>query len=138
MQQLILSPSQRAEIVEWCLSRYPNEACGLIAGSSNLCVARVYPLDNVEADNPSTRYFMDPAGQLKAMRDAEGRGLAIIGAFHSHTRSEAHPSGTDIELAMYPDWVWVIVSLRSTQKPEVRAFCIRDGSVQEVEILVRK
>ncbi len=135
---LELSAHHRREIISWCKSRYPNEACGLLAGllanGSKYSVERVYPVENAESKSPKTRYFMDPKGQFEAMRDAESRGFEIIGAFHSHTHSPAFPSSTDIELAMYPEWVWVIVSLASPEDPDLQAFWIRDGSVTSVEI----
>ncbi|MER3395824.1 MAG: hypothetical protein C4318_08485 [Acidimicrobiia bacterium] len=139
MARLILPSELRAQITEWCLSHYPNEACGLIAGRrGELCVERVYPIANIEVEKPSSRYFMDPRGQWKAMRDAETSGLEVIGAFHSHVRSEPYPSATDVELAMYPEWIWVIVSLRCRDEPELRAYTIRDSAADEVEISVGK
>jgi len=101
-------------------------------------VERVYPIANIEVEKPSSRYFMDPRGQWKAMRDAETSGLEVIGAFHSHVRSEPYPSATDVELAMYPEWIWVIVSLRCRDEPELRAYTIRDSAADEVEISVGK
>lgn len=135
MRGIELPEDCRLEIVEWCRSRYPYEACGLLAGGSDLRVEKVYPVENSESESPRKRYFMDPGGQIRAVRDAERQGLEVIGAFHSHTNSPAYPSSTDLELAMYPEWVWVIVSLAAPDRPDVRAFVIRDFHVSEVEIL---
>jgi len=52
-----------------------------------------------------------------------------VGIYHSHPRSEAKPSQTDINLAHYPDWTYWIVSLDG--EPTVRAWRIADGSVEE-------
>jgi proteasome lid subunit RPN8/RPN11 len=134
-QPLRLSEDRRTEIVEWCRTWYPNEACGLLAARQNLLVERVYTVDNAETQSPRTRYYMDPHGQLRAMRDAENDGLEVIGAFHSHTGSPAYPSEIDVELAMYPEWIWVIVSLASPALPELRAFRINHSAIEEVEIL---
>jgi proteasome lid subunit RPN8/RPN11 len=58
--------------------------------------------------------------------DDAGHGVAI---YHSHPRSAAEPSQTDINLAQYPDWTYWIVSLDG--KPTVRAWRIANGSVEE-------
>jgi [CysO sulfur-carrier protein]-S-L-cysteine hydrolase len=52
-----------------------------------------------------------------------------VGTYHSHPRSSPEPSQTDINLANYPDWLYVIVSLEGD--PTVRAWWIRDGKVEE-------
>jgi proteasome lid subunit RPN8/RPN11 len=58
--------------------------------------------------------------------DEEGHGVAI---YHSHPRSAAEPSQTDINLAQYPDWTYWIVSLAG--EPKVRAWRIANGAVEE-------
>jgi len=54
--------------------------------------------------------------------------------YHSHPRSPAEPSQTDINLAFYPHWLYVIVS--PAGQPQVRAWRIADGSVEEEPIHV--
>ena len=53
-----------------------------------------------------------PSDHLRADRDAEARGLEIIGVMHSHTHTEAYPSPTDVAQAPDPSWHYVIVSLK--------------------------
>ena len=55
-----------------------------------------------------------------------------MATYHSHPRSPAEPSQTDINLAQYPDWLYLIVSLEA--EPVVRAWWIRDGRVEEEEL----
>ena len=57
-------------------------------------------------------YTIDPKDHLRAERDAEDRGLEIIGVVHSHTHTEAYPSPTDVAQAPDPGWHYVIVSLK--------------------------
>ena len=59
-------------------------------------------------------YTVDPKDHLRADRDAEARGLEIIGVFHSHTHTDAYPSPTDVAQAPDPGWHYVLVSLRDT------------------------
>jgi proteasome lid subunit RPN8/RPN11 len=58
--------------------------------------------------------------------DAEGHGVAV---YHSHPRSPAEPSEQDRNLAQYPHWIYLIVSL--ADGPHVRAWRIVDGRVEE-------
>ena len=55
-----------------------------------------------------------------------------VGIYHSHPRSPAEPSQTDINLATYPHWRYLIVSLET--EPVVRVWRIADGRVDEEEL----
>ena len=48
--------------------------------------------------------------------------LDVVAYYHSHTRTEARPSPTDIRLARDPSALWVLVSL--SEQPAVRAWRI--------------
>jgi proteasome lid subunit RPN8/RPN11 len=61
--------------------------------------------------------------------------LDLGAIYHSHTRSEPYPSQTDINLAFYPDSLYVIIGLAAGE-PEVKAYEIRDGKVQAAELQV--
>lgn len=77
-------------------------------------------------------YELDSKSLLAANElDEEGYGVAI---YHSHPRSPAEPSQTDINLAHYPHWTYVIVSLAG--EPEMRAWKIADGRVEEEPVTV--
>ena len=59
----------------------------------------------------------------------------MLAIYHSHTASPAYPSQTDINLATYPDSIYLIVSLAEGEQP-LRGFRIDDGEVSEVELTV--
>jgi proteasome lid subunit RPN8/RPN11 len=107
----------------------PDEACGLLAGppGTSRCTA-FYPCRN--AAESSKLYTVDPKDHLRADRDAEGRGLEIVGVMHSHTHTEAYPSPTDVAQAPDPTWHYVIVSLRA-EAPTLRSYRIVDGGIDE-------
>jgi len=65
--------------------------------------------------------------------EAQGYGVAI---YHSHPRSAPEPSQTDINLAAYPGWPQLIVSLENDE-PLVRAWRIENGNVSEEELEIR-
>ena len=100
-----------AEMIAHAYRCYPEEACGLLAGEAGRGQASVfYPCRN--AAESARVYTIEPRDHLLADRDAERRGLAIIGVFHSHTHTEPYPSPTDVEQAPDPEWHYVIVSLK--------------------------
>jgi proteasome lid subunit RPN8/RPN11 len=107
----------------------PEEACGLLGGDPHSGrVAVFYPCRN--AAESSRVYTVDPRDHLCADRDAEGRGLEIVGVMHSHTHTEAYPSPTDVAQAPDPSWHYVIVSLKR-EAAVLRSYRIVDGVISE-------
>ncbi|HET7489732.1 MAG TPA: M67 family metallopeptidase [Acidimicrobiales bacterium] len=130
---LRISADVRAGMVEHCLAGLPEEACGLLGGTPDPAAATVlYPTRNLAES--ARLYTVDPLQHLKADRDAESRGLEVIGVFHSHTHTEAEPSPTDVAQAPDPGWHYVLVSLKYAD-PQVRSFRIVDGTVTEEEVV---
>ena len=115
-------------LVEHARSDFPYEVCGLLAGAGGKVVAR-YPIPN--SARSMTFYNMDSQALLAAMNEMDDRGWDLLAIYHSHTHTEAYPSPTDIELAFYPEAVYLIVSLQDPQEPAVRAFDISHGEVTE-------
>lgn len=132
---LHVSRSAYLELVAHLHDGLPDEACGLIGGrpggpdgSSAAAVTMYYPSLNVAAS--SRVYTIDPTTHLRADRDAEDRGLEILGVVHSHTHTEPYPSPTDVAQAPDPAWHYVIVSFR-LGPPVLRSYRIRDGEIAE-------
>lgn len=122
------------EMVAHCLDGFPEEACGLLGGdAASGRVELCYPTANVATS--ARVYTVDPKQHLKADRDAEGRGLSIIGVFHSHTHTDAYPSATDVAAAPDPDWHYVLVSFRDSA-PVVRSYRIVEGNIREEEVVL--
>jgi len=112
----------------------PDEACGLLAGPPGSSrVTRFYPCRN--AAESAKVYTIDPKDHLRADRDAEDRGLEIIGVMHSHTHTDTYPSPTDVAQAPDPGWHYVIVSLRA-EEPTLRSYRIVDGTIDEEVVSV--
>ena len=120
------------QIVRQAQAEAPNECCGLIASREGEVVS-VYPTVNLAAS--PLRYEIDGAEQYRIQMEIDDAGLDLGAIYHSHTRSAPYPSQTDINLAFYPDALYVIVGLHGTD-PEVRAYTIRDGEVAEAELNV--
>jgi proteasome lid subunit RPN8/RPN11 len=92
----------------------------------------VYCLTNAEHSESS--YTIDPTEHFRALQHAESQGWQLVGAFHSHPRSHAFPSATDLRLAAEPEWYYLIVGL--VPSPEIRGFCLRKGTVSEVRLQI--
>jgi [CysO sulfur-carrier protein]-S-L-cysteine hydrolase len=120
------------QIVSQALAEAPNECCGMIASVDGEAV-RVYPAVNAAAS--PLRYEIDGAEQYRIQSEIEEQGWDLGAIYHSHTRSAPYPSQTDINLAFYPDSIYVIVGVASAE-PEVRAFRIVERIVEEVALSV--
>jgi [CysO sulfur-carrier protein]-S-L-cysteine hydrolase len=118
------------EILDHARVEAPIECCGMIASRDGEAV-RVYRAANAAAS--PLRYEIDGGEQYRIQMEIEDAGLDLGAIYHSHTRTEPYPSQTDINLAFYPDAMYVIVGLAGDQ-PEVRGFQIRDGQVEEAEL----
>lgn len=129
----------------------PYECCGLLAGKNGV-VSHQYRITNtvakdttalqvfegaqvkrlgdlVDTTRAEVAYFMDPKEMLAAFKDMRERQLEITVIYHSHPRSPAIPSSTDIGLAYYPDVAYLIISLEHKSRPDIRAYWIQDRQV---------
>jgi proteasome lid subunit RPN8/RPN11 len=119
------------EMVAHARAEAPNECCGMIGGRDGSATS-IHRARNAE-ESP-LRYLIHPTDQFRIMEEIEARGEELAAIYHSHTGSPAYPSQTDINLAEnWPDPLYVICSL-ADREPEVRAFEIRDGEVEEVTL----
>jgi proteasome lid subunit RPN8/RPN11 len=142
---LQLTRSVYLDLVAHLYDGLPDEGCGLLGGRPGdgavegvegpqpAAATVFYRSVNVAAS--SRVYTIDPKTHLRADRDAEDRGLELIGVVHSHTHTEAYPSPTDVAQAPDPTWHYVIVSFR-TGGPALRSYRIRDGEIEEEPVLL--
>jgi [CysO sulfur-carrier protein]-S-L-cysteine hydrolase len=120
------------EMIEHAREEAPNECCGMLASRDGRAV-KLYRARNAAAS--PLRYEIDGADQYRIQMDIYDADLELGAIYHSHTRTEPYPSQTDINLAFYPEALYVIVGLAGAE-PDVRAFTIRDGRVDEAELVV--
>ena len=123
-----LTRAQADALIAHACAEFPNECCGLIAGSDG-AATRVLPATN--AEGTPFMYVMDPREQMELMDDIDDAGEDLLAIYHSHTRSAAYPSRTDVDLAFFAEPLYVIVSLQDPDQPVIRAFRLdraaRDG-----------
>jgi [CysO sulfur-carrier protein]-S-L-cysteine hydrolase len=135
------------QLIEHARNEYPNEACGLIIGDRSAAEdgrpVRFVPTRNAAAS--PYRYEIDSKDLLRLTMETDEVDEVFWAIVHSHVKSEARPSPTDIGLAFYPDALYIVVSLAAdgahnggsaaaTAASMVRAWRIVEGQVYEVPI----
>ncbi len=120
------------DMVAHALADAPLECCGMIAAADGEAT-RVYRAANTAASQ--LRYEFDPKELLAIHKEIDAADWEIGAIYHSHTRSPPLPSQTDINLAFYPDSLYVIIGV-ADGSPDVRAFRIVDAQVEEAELTV--
>jgi len=130
---VFLARDHLAAVLAQAREEAPNECCGLLLGHGRR-VERVVRGTNI--DRSPVTYNMDPQVLYGAHKVMEAEGLDLTAIYHSHPRTRAYPSSTDIAKATYPDSVYLIVSLQEPTAPEVHAFRIVDGQVSEGTVIL--
>jgi proteasome lid subunit RPN8/RPN11 len=125
-------------MVDHARADYPNEACGVIVGDRPAAeggVALRWVAMRNEYASP-LRYRInaeDLYPVLVEVDDSDDRAFWAI--VHSHVRSAAYPSPTDVGQAVFPDALYLLVSLEADE-PGLGAFRIVDGTIFPVELVV--
>lgn len=121
------------QLVAHARAEAPNECCGMISGFDE-SASTFYPARNTFSS--PMRFEIDSRDQIRINNEIDAAGEELLAIYHSHPKTEARPSQTDVNLASWwPDVLWVIASLAEAQ-PVVRAFAIDGVAVEEVELIV--
>jgi [CysO sulfur-carrier protein]-S-L-cysteine hydrolase len=130
---VVLPPAIRVAMIEHAKAEYPNEMCGVVVGNAYAAdggrALSWEPARNAEAS--PMRYAVHPEDLLRLTIETDDADQVFWAIAHSHVRSPAVPSPTDIGVAQYPDALYILVSLSDD---DVRAWRIVDGATHEVAI----
>jgi len=118
-------------MVEQARSEAPIEACGILAGKEGK-VEKIYKMTNT--NRSSDHFMMEPKEQFAVVKDIRSSGLEMLAIYHSHPETPARPSAEDIQLALTPDVIYVIISLQNSTNPAMMGFLIEDGNVNDVTV----
>ena len=116
---IVISPADLAAIEAQASAAAPNEACGLLEGTTGadgFAVTSVHPSDNL-AWKPTEMFEVDPRLLLRLQRELRGGPTQMIGIYHSHPHGPPAPSATDLAMAWQLELVWVITALDPTPNP---------------------
>jgi len=139
---VVLRDVLREALIEHARHEYPNEACGIVVGDKAAAeggIALRFAATRNEAASP-LRYRIDAQDALRLTIETDDADEVFWAIFHSHVRSPAVPSPTDIAAAQYPDALYVLVSLAEEQADpvtgelSVRGWRIVEGATYEVEL----
>jgi proteasome lid subunit RPN8/RPN11 len=140
--EISLPAAIRAQVVAHARTEEPNEACGIIVGDRPAAdggrAVRFEAARN-KAASP-WRYELHPDDLLRLTLETDAADEMFWAIVHSHVRTPAVPSQTDLGLAFYPDALYVLVSLSAdeadpaTGEPSLRAWQIADGKATEAWI----
>ncbi|HLE58329.1 MAG TPA: M67 family metallopeptidase [Candidatus Limnocylindria bacterium] len=106
----------------------PNEACGLLAGSPATGDATAFHPARNAAASP-LRFEVDPADLVRLVLAIDAAGEELLAVFHSHTRSAAVPSPSDLRGAGFPTALHLIADMT-----QLRAWRANEGGWSEVEV----
>ncbi len=122
------------EMVAHARADLPNECCGMVGGREGEATS-VIPVVNSAAS--PLRFEMDPQGQFDALKRIEAGGDELLAIYHSHTKSAAYPSQTDVNQAVnWPDAIYLIVSLEDPEAPDVKGYWLKDLKIADAELAV--
>ena len=108
---------------------YPEECCGMMLGMDRpgglRVVQEALPIENLQEDNRRRRFLITPSQYREAERTAAGRGLTLLGFYHSHPDHPARPSAFDTEHAL-PWFSYVIASVAGGRLEHLTAWELRE------------
>ncbi len=96
LTRLVLPGGLWAEMETDVRQKYPEEACGILAGSFTNGVYQaqvVFPLENIF--HSSNRFRVNPQQQVNCIYLIQSQGLELIAIYHSHPQGGTRPSSTD-------------------------------------------
>ena len=117
-------------IIAHARAEAPAECCGMLVGRGR-SIDEAVRARNIAAS--PTRFLIDPKDHIDTRRAARGRGLEVLGFYHSHPQSPAWPSETDVAEATYPEAVYLIASLAG-KGVDARLFQIERGAAVQVAL----
>ncbi len=130
--EIQISRKLTTELLHLAQQSPDKEVCGLI-GAKNGKARTCYPIDNI-ANEPEKRFQMHVKQQINAFATMREKQEEIFAIYHSHPTAPPLPSLTDIELANYPNAIYLIISLNMKGVLEMRGFKIMDATVEEISL----
>jgi proteasome lid subunit RPN8/RPN11 len=127
---LLIEHARLQEMQQHVEGTYPYEGGGLLIGRTDeqgrKIVTEIKPFANQRAvEDQHNRILITDEMYRAGEAYADGKGLLLVGFFHSHPDHPARPSEFDREHAL-PWWSYVIVSVQRGQAAEVLSWQLRE------------
>ncbi|CAD5244742.1 M67 family metallopeptidase [Thermococcus camini] len=108
------------------------EICGFLFGHRDGERIEVEEVRFVPNRLSGDAFEMEPLEMVRAIDEAEEKGLEVVGIFHSHLKCPPRPSGRDLRgMRLWPV-VWLIVD----EKGNYGAYVLEGDKIREVEVEV--
>ena len=105
---ITIAPQLMKNITQAAKQAYPNECCGLLAGTRNIngavTITQARNSANVAKSSIKKHFQIDPIVHFDLIHELEGTGEQIIGHYHSHPNHPARPSEKDLKMAFEKCW----------------------------------
>ena len=112
------------EIVAHAREDLPNECCGMVGGGDGEA-RTVYPGRERRGEPAALRDRRRRSSTTPDEDDRGRRARSCSAIYHSHTKSAAYPSQTDVNQAVAgPTQVYLIVSLADPDAPDVKGYLL--------------
>jgi proteasome lid subunit RPN8/RPN11 len=131
--QLVLSSAAWDSIAERVRAADPDEAVGLLGGTTDGRVTHVAPLPNLVG---GAAFLADPRAQFEAERACADLRLTPLAAYHSHPRGTPTLSQADKAFA-HPRLPQLVVALSREGDLDARAYRVA-GGVSEVSLSIEQ
>lgn len=105
---------------------YPEECCGVVLGrvqGSERQIVAAVRLANSRPDERQRRFLITPDDYRAAEAEATGRGLELVGFYHSHPDHPARPSEYDREHAL-PWHSYLVLAVRQGSAAECTSWIL--------------
>jgi proteasome lid subunit RPN8/RPN11 len=134
LPSVVFEPEVLEEIARAAAKAYPYEGCGALLGEARH-VRVTLPLPNTEKGTPRVRFEVSPKDYLGVEREADARGVRLLGFWHSHPDHPARPSATDRAFA-WEGLLTVIVLVERGRSADIGAWEILgpESPFESVEI----
>ncbi len=136
--RLVLPGSLWADMETDVRRKYPEEACGILAGHSTqdlFHVQAIFPMENIL--HSSRRFRINPQQQVECLYLIQSSGMDLIAIYHSHPNGDIQPSETDQTEHFDPaaaSLIWHLVEDRW----ECRAYILNSQKFTEILIEIHR
>ena len=131
-KSIILSITNKQELVKYAEAEKPYESCAILTGNENdenWTVKKLFLIENTAKSKVT--FTISPDEEFRVDQIAKESNMEIVCIFHSHPESEAHPSETDKKFMRVNPFPWIIYS--GTTK-EMNCFILESENVKQIPI----
>ncbi|MFW5708952.1 MAG: Mov34/MPN/PAD-1 family protein [Chloroflexota bacterium] len=126
--QIVLSQALQQQIFSQMETTFPNEGGGFLIGhqhENEIVVEDIIQVENVfETEEQYHRYAMTPENWMHIEDEADARGHAVVGYYHSHPNAPAIPSAYDRDHAL-PNFLYIITSVQAGKAVDMTAWRLK-------------